>query len=413
MNWCAEIAPRPFARSLSWTLPVLDLITLNPDMKKIAVLGSTGSIGTSTLDVADAHPDKILILGLAAHSSWELLAKQTQQFQPRLAVLTDETLSGQVDLSQFHPETRLVFGSEGLEELVTLSEVEMVVTGIVGAAGLRGTWKAIEAGKDIALANKETLVVAGPLIMKLAAEKNSRIIPVDSEHSALFQAMQCGRRQDIQTLILTASGGPFRGKTAKELKSVTREQALNHPTWDMGPKITIDSATMMNKTLEVIEARWLFDFPASQIDVVIHPQSVIHSFVEYVDGSVMAQLSPPDMKLPIQYALSYPERWDGVSPRMDWKSSFALDFEPPDRDAFPALDLGFEVAERGGTCGAVLNAANEVAVERFLAGELEFCHISRLCRDILESHDYQSSPSLEELLVLDEWTRKETYRWNY
>lgn len=413
MNWCAEIAPLPFARSLSWTLPVLDLITLNPDMKKIAVLGSTGSIGTSTLDVADAHPDKILILGLAAHSSWELLAKQTQQFQPRLAVLTDETLSGQVDLSQFHPETRLVFGSEGLEELVTLSEVEMVVTGIVGAAGLRGTWKAIEAGKDIALANKETLVVAGPLIMKLAAEKNSRIIPVDSEHSALFQAMQCGRREDIQTLILTASGGPFRGKTAKELKSVTREQALNHPTWDMGPKITIDSATMMNKTLEVIEARWLFDFPASQIDVVIHPQSVIHSFVEYVDGSVMAQLSPPDMKLPIQYALSYPERWDGVCPRMDWKSSFALDFEPPDRDAFPALDLGFEVAERGGTCGAVLNAANEVAVERFLAGELEFCHISRLCRDILESHDYQSSPSLEELLVLDEWTRKETYRWNY
>lgn len=382
-------------------------------MKQIAVLGSTGSIGTSTLDVAAAHPDQISIHGIAAHSSWELLAQQTHQCHPQLAVLTDETLSGQIDLSQFHPDTRLIFGSEGIEELVTTTEVEMVVTGIVGAAGLRGTWKAIEAGKDIALANKETLVVAGPLIMALAAEKNVRIVPVDSEHSALFQAMECGQREDIKTLILTASGGPFRGKTADELKSVTREQALNHPTWDMGPKITIDSATMMNKTLEVIEARWLFDFPASQIDVVIHPQSVIHSFVEYVDGSVMAQLSPPDMKLPIQYALSYPERWNGVSPKMDWKTAFALDFEPPDRNAFPALDLGFEVAERGGTCGAVLNAANEVAVERFLAGELEFCHISQLCRDILESHNYQSSPTLEELLVLDEWTRKETYRWNY
>ncbi|MBD3675171.1 MAG: 1-deoxy-D-xylulose-5-phosphate reductoisomerase [Planctomycetaceae bacterium] len=382
-------------------------------MKQIAVLGSTGSIGTSTLDVADAHPDKIAVYGLAAHSSWELLARQTQRFQPSLAVLTDETLADEIDLSQFHPETRLAFGTEGLEELVTATEVEMVVTGIVGAAGLRGTWKAIEAGKDIALANKETLVVAGPQIMKLAAEKNSRILPVDSEHSALFQAMQCGRREDIQKLILTASGGPFRGKTIDELKTVTREQALNHPTWNMGPKITIDSATMMNKSLEVIEARWLFDFPTSKIDVVIHPQSVIHSFVEYVDGSVMAQLSPPDMKLPIQYALSYPERWSGVSPRTDWTTPFSLDFEPPDREAFPALDLGFEVAERGGTCGAVFNAANEVAVERFLAGELEFCHISRLCRDILESHDYQSSPSLEELLSLDEWTRKETYRWNY
>jgi len=382
-------------------------------MKQIAVLGSTGSIGTSTLDVAEAHQDRLQIFGVAAHSSWELLAEQTHRCKPAMAVLTDESLSGAVDRSKFYSETELIFGEEGIERLVTAADVDMVVSGIVGAAGLQGTWKAIEAGKDIALANKETMVVAGPLIIELAAKNNCRLIPVDSEHSALFQAMLCGNRDEIKTLILTASGGPFRGKTATELESVTPEAALNHPTWQMGPKITIDSATMMNKALEVIEARWLFDFPVEKIDVVIHPQSVIHSFVEYVDGSVMAQLSPPDMKLPIQYALSYPERWEGVSPRIDWKSGFQFEFETPDHEAFPALELGFEVARRGGTCGAVLNAANEVAVERFLAGELKFCHISRLCRDILESHDYHPSPSLEELLTLDEWTRKETYSWNF
>lgn len=381
-------------------------------MKQIAVLGSTGSIGTNTLEVISAHADRLALFGIAAHSRWELLAEQSQRFQPRIAVLMDSSLSTKIDRDRFHPETRLLFGSEGIQELVTADEVEMVVTGIVGAAGLHGTWQALTAGKDIALANKETLVVAGPLIMELARQQNCRILPVDSEHSALFQAMLGGDRKEISKLILTASGGPFRGKSAEELKSVTREEALNHPTWNMGPKITVDSATMMNKTLEIIEARWLFDLPASQIDVVIHPQSVIHSFVEFVDGSVMAQLSPPDMKLPIQYALSWPERWTGVSPQMDWKSLFSLDFEPPDREAFPALDLGFEVADRGGTCGAVLNAANEVAVSRFLAGELEFCHISTLCRDILNSHDYQSSPTLDELLILDEWSRKETYRWN-
>jgi len=382
-------------------------------MKQIAVLGSTGSIGTSTLEVVEAHPNRLRVFSLAAHSSWELLADQTHSCQPRLAVLTDESLVDVVDRSRFFPETELVFGTGGIKQLVAADDVDMVVSGIVGAAGLQGTWDALEAGKDIALANKETLVVAGPLMMELAASRNCQVIPVDSEHSALFQAMQCGRGDDIEKLILTASGGPFRGRSVEELKSVTREAALNHPTWDMGPKITIDSATMMNKALEVIEARWLFSFPAEKIEVVIHPQSVIHSFVEYVDGSVMAQLSPPDMKLPIQYALSYPERWEGVSPRIDWKDCFQFDLEPPDREAFPALDLGFEVAERGGTCGAVLNAANEVAVERFLAGELEFCHISRLCRDILESHDYQPSPTLNDLIDLDTWTRKETYRWNY
>jgi 1-deoxy-D-xylulose-5-phosphate reductoisomerase len=300
-------------------------------MKQIAVLGSTGSIGTNTLEVMSAHADRLALFGIGAHSSWELLAEQTRQFQPRLAVLTDASQAETIDRSQFHPDTDLLFGSDGIRELVTASEVDMVVTGIVGAAGLHGTWQAIEAGKDIALANKETLVVAGPLIMDLARRNDCRILPVDSEHSALFQAMLAGERKEISKLILTASGGPFRGKSAAELKSVTREEALNHPTWNMGPKITVDSATMMNKALEIIEARWLFDLPASQIDVVIHPQSVIHSFVEYVDGSVMAQLSPPDMKLPIQYALSWPERWPGISPRMDWKSLFSFDFEPPSR----------------------------------------------------------------------------------
>ena len=380
-------------------------------MKHIVVLGSTGSIGTSTLDVLAAHPKRLSLFGIAARSSWQQLAEQTHRFHPKFAVLTDETLEAEVDRSAFYPNTDLIFGDAGIEQIVTAPEVETVVSGIVGAAGLRGTWAALEAHKDVALANKETLVVAGPLIVELARKNNCRLLPVDSEHSALFQAMQCGRANEISKLILTASGGPFRGRSADELKSVTREMALDHPTWNMGPKITIDSATMMNKALEVIEARWLFDLPPEQIDVVIHPQSIVHSMIEFTDGSTIAHLSPPDMKLPIQYALSYPERWDGVSPTMDWTQARSLDFEPPDREAFPALDLGFEVARLGGTAGAVLNAANEVAVERFLAGDLEFCHIPTLCGEILSAHDYQPNPSLDELLALDAWARKEIRQW--
>jgi 1-deoxy-D-xylulose-5-phosphate reductoisomerase len=263
----------------------------------------------------------------------------------------------------------------------------------------------------VALANKESLVMAGPLITQLAKDRQTIILPVDSEHSAVFQALQAGRRKEVKRVVLTASGGPFRTYTAEQLAQVRVEDALDHPTWDMGRKITIDSATLMNKALEIIEARWLFDLEPEQIAVVIHPQSIVHSMVEYIDGSIVAQLSPPDMKLPIQYALSYPERWPGISPTMDWSQARTFEFEPPDREAFPALDLGFEVARLGGTAGAVLNAANEVAVERFLAGDLEFCHIPVLCGEILSAHDYQPNPSLDDLLALDAWARKEIRQW--
>jgi 1-deoxy-D-xylulose-5-phosphate reductoisomerase len=286
-----------------------------------------------------------------------------------------------------------------------------VVAGIVGAAGLRSTWAAVESGKRVAIANKETLVVAGPLVMQLAARTGAELLPVDSEHSAVFQAMQAGRRGEVRRVVLTASGGPFRGRSAPDLQSVTPRMALAHPTWNMGPKITIDSATLMNKALEVIEARWLFGLDVDQIAVVVHPQSIVHSLVEFVDGSVLAQLSPPDMKLPIQYALTFPDRLNGTSPIMDWNQAMQLDFSPPDMEAFPALGLGYEVARRGGSAGAVLNAANEVAVERFLAEDLRFLEIPQVCRAVLEAHDFDPAPTLDELLRLDGWAREETRRW--
>lgn len=376
-------------------------------MKQIAVLGSTGSIGTSCLDVISAHPDRLQVFGITAHRQWEQLAEQSHQFQPEIAVICDESLQKDEVSGQFHQNTNLLFGEEGIEKLVQSPDVDMVISGIVGAAGLRGTWAALEAGKSVGIANKETLVVAGPLIMELARKNEVDLIPVDSEHSAIYQALQSGKSREVKKVVLTASGGPFRGYTRDQLENVTPEKALNHPTWNMGPKITVDSATMMNKALEVIEAKWMFDLHPDQIDVIIHPQSIVHSFVEFCDGSVIAQLSPPDMKLPIQYALSYPERWEGVSPCMNWQEMMSLELIPPDPDAFPALELGFEVARRGGTCGAVLNAANEVAVERFLKQELKFNDIPRVCRAVLESHDFDPSPTLEELLKWDQWAREE------
>jgi 1-deoxy-D-xylulose-5-phosphate reductoisomerase len=286
-----------------------------------------------------------------------------------------------------------------------------VLTAIVGAAGLEGTWAALEAGKTVAVANKETLVMAGPLVMELAHRRGAAVLPVDSEHSAIYQAMQSGRHSEVERVVLTASGGPFRGRRAAELANVTVEDALRHPTWRMGPKITIDSATMMNKALEVIEARWLFGLEPEQIEVIIHPESIIHSFVEFKDGSVLAQLSPPDMRLPIQYALTYPERVAGPTRRLNWRELSALRFEQPDHDTFPALQLGLEVARRGGTCGAVLNAANEAAVGRFLAGKLRFVDIPRVCRDILEHHHFITRPTLAELHAADRWARQEVNRW--
>lgn len=379
--------------------------------RRVTVLGSTGSIGRNALDVARHHADRLQIIGLAANSRWELLAEQCREFLPRFALIADPGQAERVDRSRFPRETRLLFGSDGFVPLATDPDVDLVVSAIVGAAGLMGTWAAVETGKIVALANKETLVVAGSLIVDLAARRGATILPVDSEHSAIFQALTGHRAADVAKVVLTASGGPFRGKTSADLANVTVDEALRHPTWKMGPKITVDSATLMNKALEVIEARWLFGLSPEQIDVIVHPASIVHSFVEFVDGSVLAQLSPPDMRLPIQLAMLHPERRSGPARRLDWRTFSELTFEPADRATFPALDLGFEVARRGGTCGAVLNAANEAAVARFLNGEMRFLDIARCCRAVLDSHDFEPSPTLAGLLAADRRARQEVVRW--
>jgi 1-deoxy-D-xylulose-5-phosphate reductoisomerase len=289
--------------------------------------------------------------------------------------------------------------------------IDIVLAAIVGSAGLRSTWAAVAAGRRVAIANKETLVMAGPLVMELAEQTGAIVLPVDSEHSAVFQCLQAGRREQLKRIILTASGGPFRRHSREEIERVTVEEALRHPNWNMGPKITIDSATMMNKALEIIEARWLFNLRPDQIDVVVHPQSIVHSMVEFVDGSIIAQLSPPDMKLPIQYALHYPERCAGPAAKLDLSQPMSLDFEPPDEERFPALRLGREAAFAGGTAGAVLNAANEAAVECFLAGKLPFSQIVPVCRRTIEEHDFEAHPNLDRLVMLDRWARAEVLRW--
>jgi 1-deoxy-D-xylulose-5-phosphate reductoisomerase len=380
--------------------------------RNVAILGSTGSIGRSALDVI-AHDggSRLRAFGLSAHANLDLLVEQARAVRPRFIALTDPAAAGRLDGALDGTGVEVLDGPDAVERLVTHPEVERVLTAIVGAAGLRGTWAAIEAGKTIALANKETLVVAGALISDLARRRGVDLLPVDSEHSAIAQAMRCGRASEVTRVVLTSSGGPFRGRSASELHDITPEQALRHPTWKMGPKITIDSATLMNKALEVIEARWLFDLRPDQIEVVIHPESVVHSLVEFADGSSIAQLSPPDMKLPIQYALTYPDRVPGPSPRLDLTRPFALNFQPPDCDAFPCLELGFEVLRRGGTAGAALNAANEAAVARFLGRSLRFTDIPRVCRAALENHPYDPSPSLDALLAVDAWARQEVGRW--
>ncbi len=379
--------------------------------RKIVVLGSTGSIGGSTLEVAAASDGNLQIVGLSANRSCQRLLEQAQRLRPRWVAVTDEESGRQFDWSALPRETQLLLGTEGMERMVGHTEVDVVVASVVGSAGLAGAWAAVQAGKTLALANKETLVMAGPLVMRVAAERGATILPVDSEHSAVFQALQAGRREDLKRIILTASGGPFREHTQKQLETVTVEDALAHPTWEMGRKITIDSATMMNKALEIIEARWLFDLEPDQIDVVIHPQSVVHSLVEFRDGAVLAQLGPPDMKLPIQYALSYPKRWESPAAKLDFRRAFSLDFCPPDTARFPALLLGHEVARQGGTAGAVLNAANESAVVAFLQGRIRFTDIVPACRAVLDVHNYEPNPTLPQLLELDAWARKEMTKW--
>jgi 1-deoxy-D-xylulose-5-phosphate reductoisomerase len=378
----------------------------------VVILGSTGSIGQSGLSVIE-HDDgaRLKTWGLSAHSRWTLLAAQAARHRPRFVTLTDPGKAVLVERELRGTGVQILAGEDGLIRMVQDPDTDRVLSAIVGAAGLRGTWAALEAGKTVALANKETMVVAGPLVMDLARSRGARILPVDSEHSAIFQALKAGAHEDVRRVILTSSGGPFRGRTRKDLVHVTPVDALKHPTWQMGPKISIDSATLMNKALEVIEARWLFDLEPDQVEVVIHPESVVHSMVEFVDGSVIAQLSPPDMRLPIQYALTYPERAPAPCRRLDLGQSLSLHFEPPDRETFASLDLGFEVMKRGGTSGAVLNAANEAAVARFLAGEIGFLDIARVCRAALDHHTFDPRPTLDALWNLDAWARREVDRW--
>jgi len=377
----------------------------------IAVLGSTGSIGTNTLDVIAASGGRYRARLLAARSSVGTLLEQARVHRPDWVVVTDPDAAAGVGAAALPEGTRLAVGPDALDDLVREPGVDRVVSAIVGAAGLRSTWAALDAGKTVALANKETLVMAGPLVTRLAAERGAALIPVDSEHSAIHQSLRSGGADEVLRVILTASGGPFRTRDAASLRDVTPAEALRHPTWSMGPKITVDSATMMNKALELVEARWLFDLPAEKLDVVVHPQSVVHSMVEFVDGSVLAQLSPPDMRLPIQYALSYPRRHDGPARRLDLTDRLRLEFEPPDPQRFPAVRLGHEAARRGGTAGAVLNAANEAAVAAFLDGEIAFTDIAEVCARILDRHDYRAEPSLDDIRRLDAWAREEVVQW--
>ncbi|WP_165244057.1 1-deoxy-D-xylulose-5-phosphate reductoisomerase [Paludisphaera soli] len=379
---------------------------------RVVVLGSTGSIGRSALDVIGSEgPARLRAHGLSAHSNWRRLAEQARAASPRFVVMTDDQPVAEVRDALRGTDVEILTGRDGVLRMVQDESTDRVLDAIVGAAGLEGAWAALEAGKTVALANKETLVVAGPLIMDLARRRDARLLPVDSEHSAIFQALQAGDRREVKRVILTSSGGPFRGKTRRELQDVSPEMALKHPTWSMGPKISIDSATLMNKALEVIEARWLFDLEPDQIEVVVHPESVVHSMVEFVDGSVVAQLSPPDMRLPIQYALTYPDRHPCPGPRLDLTRPSALHFEPPDRETFPALDLAFEVMKQGGTAGAALNAANEAAVGRFLGGEIGFLDIARACRAALDHHEYDPRPTLDRLWKVDAKARLEVQRW--
>ena len=381
------------------------------DQKSIVILGSTGSIGTSCLDVIRSHPSWMKLVGATANRNGKALAKQAQEFHPDWVLLTDDQQE-KLSTDDLGEGIDCYTGTSALNQLIHPDSVDIVVSAMVGAAGLQPTWNAIDQGIDVALANKESLVVAGPLMTGRAAETGAAILPVDSEHSAVFQALQAGQRQDLRRIVLTASGGPFRGSSLADLKNVTPERALKHPTWEMGPKITIDSATMMNKALEIIEARWLFGVTADQISVVVHPQSIVHSFVEFNDGSVIAQMSPPDMRLPIQYALTYPSRIDCPCPDTDWSSAMNLEFSPPDLDVFPALKLGFEVAEAGGTSGAILNAANEVAVQRFLKHDIRFDQIPELCRDILNHHQFDATPTLAQLGQSDQWARQQAEEWS-
>ncbi|MHC4572203.1 MAG: 1-deoxy-D-xylulose-5-phosphate reductoisomerase [Planctomycetota bacterium] len=375
--------------------------------KRIAILGSTGSIGKNALRVIDALGSEYKAVALSAHSSVELLATQVKQHKPRFVAITNADFAEQLRELTGDLDVEVLAGPESLIEIAQLEEVDIVLTAIVGAAGLPAVLAAAKKGKTLAIANKEPLVVAGELLTGTAKENGGTILPVDSEHSAIFQAMQAGSAEEVSKIILTGSGGPFRKMSPEDIQNATLEQALAHPVWDMGPKITVDSATMMNKALEVIEAHWLFGIEVEKIEVLIHPESIVHSLVEFVDGSVIAQLGRPDMCLPIQYALTYPARVAGISKHLKLEELGKLTFEKPNLETFRALSLGFEVARTGGTAAAVFNAANEVAVQEFLADRIKFVNIVELIEHCLNKHNVKKRVSLEELLEADAWARRE------
>jgi len=368
-------------------------------MKKIAILGSTGSIGTQTLDIIEQNPDKFTAAVLTCGTNLELLGEQIHKHKPALAVVANE--DDAVEMGKRYPHTEFLFGMEGLVVAAAKTDCDMVLNSLVGMMGLMPTYFAIEAGKDVALANKETLVAGGAVVMDAVKRKKVRLLPVDSEHSAIFQALQGNNHREINRIILTASGGPFRGYTPEQLSRVTVAQALNHPNWKMGNKITIDSATMMNKGLEVIEARWLFDVRPDQIEVVVHPQSIIHSMVEYVDHSIIAQLGVPDMRVPIGYALNYPERIENNVKRVDFFETGPLTFEKPDLNTFKCLGFAYEAVKAGGSCPVVLNAANEVLVQQFLEGRISLLDIQNTIEKVLNAHVPVYQLDLEGILEID------------
>jgi 1-deoxy-D-xylulose-5-phosphate reductoisomerase len=376
-------------------------------MKTLSLLGSTGSIGKNVLAVVRTFPDRFRIVGLSAGQNIKELAAQALEFEPECISVADEALVAPLaDLLASKYSGRILWGSNGNREIATLDDAEMVVSAVVGAVGLLPTLDAIAAGKDIGLANKETLVMAGRLVVKAVKENGVALLPIDSEHSAIFQALEAGRKSDVGMIILTASGGPFRTMAREKLPLVTPAQALNHPNWDMGRKISIDSATLMNKGLEVIEARWLFDIAGDRIRVVVHPQSIVHSLVEFIDGSVVAQLGIPDMRIPIAYALSYPERIELGLSRLSLSDCGNLSFEKPDYERFPALRLAFSVLEEGGVKPAVLNAANEIAVAAFLDGQIGFTDITRVVAATLDRFETGDDLDLESILAADGLARE-------
>jgi 1-deoxy-D-xylulose-5-phosphate reductoisomerase len=383
---------------------------------RVLLLGASGSIGASALDVIRLHAERFEIVGMTCGRRHEALLRAAEEFKPELCAITDAQAGRAAQPAIDALRTKgletewLLNGADSLVELARDLDYDVALAAVTGAAGLPAVLEVARRGKRIALANKESLVMAGPLLTGICRETGAELIPVDSEHSAIFQCLRGERTREIKRIILTASGGPFRETPMAELAGVTIEQALIHPTWRMGPKITVDSATLFNKALEVIEARWLFDVPRNKLDAVIHPQSIIHSMVEFIDASIVAQLGPTDMKIPIQFALSYPERIPQPVDSITWEQMASLTFEPADFGRFPALRLGFEVAEAGGTLGAVFNAANEVAVQKFLDGEIGYLEIYAKVADVCTRHDNVSRPELEDVLAADTWAREQARR---